>query len=260
MGLTYFDCNAMLGQWKHNQGECYPDADALIKAMDGYGIDKSLVYSPLSKYYDAREGNLRLLELIDKNPRFIPCATAIPHHTGEFFNIDEFAVYITNNNIAAVRIFPEFHGVKLHLYIWGGLFKTLEALGIPLFIDFTVSTWSDPVDYKSVHDILCAYPDLNVVLLRMSLMSDRYIYPLLERFNHLYIETSFYIGNNALHAFTKRFGADRLLFGTNLPVSSPYAPMAVIETGDLSETQKQMIAAGNLERLLARKRNTDNVG
>ena len=248
--MEFFDCNAMLGPWKHNYGDSFPDAESLLIKMDGCSIKKSLVYDSLAKYNDQWGGNLRLVEQTKGHPRLYSAAVAMPHHTGEFPAPDEFAAFIKKHRIAAVRIFPVFHNIKLYDYIWGDLFKRLEAMKIPLMIDFDVTHWSNEVDYEAVRRIVITYPKLPVILMRMSVLADRYIYPIMEKHDNLYIDLSMYFGTGGLALIAGRFGARRLLFGTNMPFQNPYPSIVLVATNDLTDEQKCAAAGGNLETLI----------
>jgi len=45
-------------------------------------------------------------------------------------------------------------------------------------------------------------------------------------------------------------GADRILFGTNMPVHDPSLGIGMILYADMDDRDKQLIAGGNLTRLL----------
>jgi predicted TIM-barrel fold metal-dependent hydrolase len=50
----------------------------------------------------------------------------------------------------------------------------------------------------------------------------------------------------------ERFGAERILFGSRLPLYTPGAPLAVLLTARVPDSAKRAIAGGNLRRLLQR--------
>ena len=248
--MKLFDCNAMLGTWKQNTGDCYETAEEFLCAMDEAEIDKSLVYGSLAKFNDAHDGNIELLDLTRGHERLIPCAAAIPHHTGEFPDPEAFSQFLRENKIPAVRIFPVFHGLNLIGWLWGELFAMLEKLKTPLIIDLNITHFSNEVDFEGIEKICARYSELPVVLTRMSVRSVRYLYPMMAMHSNLYIETSLYTAFDGLHGFAEKFGAERLLFGSNMPIANPNAAKATVLLGDLTDEQKSMIAGENLERLL----------
>ena len=47
-----------------------------------------------------------------------------------------------------------------------------------------------------------------------------------------------------------KFGAERILFGSSLPYGAGSAAVSMITYANISEEEKELIASGNLERLL----------
>jgi predicted TIM-barrel fold metal-dependent hydrolase len=250
MSIEFIDSNCMLGQWKKNAGICFYEADDLISFMDKSNISRCLVFHSLSKYSDIQTGNNILLKEIRSHDRLIPCAVAIPHYSGEFPCPEEFVKYLADNNIKAVRIFPAFHGISLYTWMWEDLFSELELRRIPIFIDFSIKHWSEEINWEQINNLCLAFPSLPVILVRMGVKSDRYIYPLFEKHKNLYIETSYYLVNNGIGKIVRSFDAGRLIFGTGMPIYSPNPPVAMVSLADISEDEKKMIAGKNLINLL----------
>lgn len=240
----------MLGRWKKNTGTCFYRSDDLIGVMDKSGISKALVFGSHAKFSQIDKGNDKLVEDIGNNERLIPCATALPHHTKEFVDPGSFTGYLKSRNIRVVRIFPDFHGVSLYTWLWEDLFNTLETLKVPVFIDLSLGHWSQEINWGKIHDLCASFPKLPFVMVRMGVKTDRYLYPLFDKFENLHIETSYYMVNNGIENMVRNFGAKRLLFGTGMPVYKPEPPMKIIEFADISEEDKRMIAGKNLMDLL----------
>ncbi|MBA7665628.1 hypothetical protein ES703_73702 [subsurface metagenome] len=75
--------------------------------------------------------------------------------------------------------------------------------------------------------------------------------PLIEKYAHVYIEISDYILDGGIEAFVENYGAGRMLFGTGFPVQDHGGTMLMPKHAEINEEDKQAIAAGNLERILA---------
>jgi predicted TIM-barrel fold metal-dependent hydrolase len=250
MKLNFFDCNCMLGPWKKNKGTCFYKAEDLINFMDKNHISRCLAFYSLAKYGEIQTGNNKLLSEIKGQDRIVPCAIAMPHHSKEFPSPKDFSKYLLDNNIKAVRVFPKFHGVLLYSWLWEDLFYELEKNKIPIFIDFSVEGWSEEINWDQINDLCAMFPLLPIILVRMSLKTDRYIYCLFERHANLYLETSYYIVNNGIEKIVQNFGAKRLIFGTGIPVYNPNPPITMLSLADITEEQKEAIAYRNLEKLL----------
>lgn len=51
--------------------------------------------------------------------------------------------------------------------------------------------------------------------------------------------------------FVRSFGAERLLFGSFVPVNDPCAAIGMILDADISEAEKRLVAGENLSRIIA---------
>jgi predicted TIM-barrel fold metal-dependent hydrolase len=57
-----------------------------------------------------------------------------------------------------------------------------------------------------------------------------------------------------IEAFVESYGAGRMLFGTGFPKWDHGGMMLTLKHAEIAEEDKQTIAAGNLERILAEER------
>lgn len=122
--------------------------------------------------------------------------------------------------------------------------KVLEENRIPVFLDIEIVNWED------IHSILNRYENLPIIITNCSYRHNRYSYPLLDKYNNLFIELSRYMGAGAIEHFVQKFGAYRLLFGTNMPRYTGTAAVALLTYADISYDDKKVIAGDNLKNLL----------
>ena len=64
------------------------------------------------------------------------------------------------------------------------------------------------------------------------------------------METSYLGGHSALIELEGRFGAERFIFGTGLPVFEPALPITTLSYGGLDTEAREEIAGKSLQRLL----------
>ena len=74
--------------------------------------------------------------------------------------------------------------------------------------------------------------------------------PIFENCDNLYTECSNFVINNAVEHFCKYHGAEKMLFGSGIPNASAAASVSLIRYANISEEEKQLIACGNITRLL----------
>lgn len=250
MQAVLFDSNCMMGQRLSFKDARFNDAKALLKIMDSKGIDKALVFHSLAKENFINEGNLKIAKETENSDRLVPCWVAMPHYSGECQSPEDMIKGMAANKAGAVRIFPEYHRVKLYKWIWHDLFTRLEAGRVPVMVDFSNVNWSQEIDWDGINELCTSFPDLPLILLRQGQVADRYIYYLMDKHKNLFLETSYYQVNHGFASIVDKFGAERLIFGSGMPVYQPDCPISALLYSGLPEKDIQKIAGQNLENLL----------
>jgi len=249
MSITFFDCGAMIGKRRIiNPGSFY-ETNELLRKMEFYRIAKALVCHSMCAYHQ-QTGNAMLAEEIKDIPQLEGVWVAVPHHAGDFPHPAQLREDMKTHGIKALRIYPSQRDHSFGVDDWhsGDLFAMLEETRAPLFVDLNQLSWGD------VRGILTNHPQLRLVITRLHYNCGRHLYPLLDKFEHLYIES---IGMKifaGLEDICRRFGAERILFGSAAPLHSGGAAVGMVMYADISDEEKTMIAGKNLERLLGEVR------
>ncbi|MEW6357514.1 MAG: amidohydrolase family protein [Planctomycetota bacterium] len=245
--IPFVDCNCVIGRPGSREPEILYRTDDLLSELKYHNIRGALVHHTLAVEFNQSYGNQRLLEEIHGNERLFGSWVLLPHHAGDMPAPEIVVREMKEKSIRAARIFPKFHQFDTREYVCGPLFSALEREGIPLFLDIA------EIGLPEVHDICQAHPGLPVVLTGMGWGVDRNLFPVMAHCRNLYVETSKYQGHNALAILCREFGAERVLFGAGLPAMSPGAAKAMVMYSEISAAEKEMIAGGNLLRLLGAK-------
>ena len=246
--LRFFDCNAYFGPRKLQLPGSFSTKDELIAHMESYGIEKALVSHAFARELDPTEGNARLMNEIENDANFAPVWVVLPHHTGEFPEPKKLIKMLKEQNVRAVTMFPNAANYFFSMEEWncGELYDALEKARIPLFIAYPQI---DPF-LNGLNALLEAHPKLPVVLTNSNYRIARNAYPLLKKHKNLYLETFGFKAQDGIEEVCKLFGAERLIFGSGMPESSGAAAVTMITYANISFEEKQMIASGNLEKLL----------
>ena len=240
---TLIDVNATVGPWPH--GDCETlDVAGLLARLDALGIERALVHHSVAATYDAATGNARLLEELRGSDRLLPCFVVGPLETGEFGDPSTFAARLVSDGVHATRAFPAAHswslgGAEAHL-----LARMLGESGLPLFVDLPQTTLED------VGRVASLVPSLPLVLCRVGYRDLRRLLPLLARHPQLSCDLSYFAAHDGVEEVVDRFGAERLLFGTGMPVCEPAGALARLTYADLNEDDVEAIGHRNAERLL----------
>jgi predicted TIM-barrel fold metal-dependent hydrolase len=219
---NYFDCNGEIGIRRViNPGSFY-ETEELLRKMDYYGIGEALVHHSLAEGYHPQTGNARLMDEIKDIPRLHPVWVAMPHFTGEFPAPDALREAMKENGVKAVRMFPQTHGYSVSDWICGPLFDMLATYRVPLFIG------SDQITPDNLHSVMVNHPALTVVLTHIHYNNTRNLYALLSNFKNLHLETIGFKPLEGIEDVCKKFGAERLIFGTGAPLYSGGAAVGMI--------------------------------
>jgi predicted TIM-barrel fold metal-dependent hydrolase len=250
--LRFFDCNAAIGCWKHPRPGGYESAAELEMILDYTQVEQAVVYHAQAQETHAPLGNGWLIEELADHPRLLPSWILLPHHTGEMPEPETLIDQMTQQRVRVARLLPGLKGHRFSLETWcaGPLLKTLETHRIPTLVDFMFFRRDDP-DWKLLADLGARYPSLPVILTGWAGLASRSFYALCQASPNLYLDTSRYALYRGLEAFCDKVGARQLVYGSGMPFIAPGVAITTITHADISAEEKAMIAAGNLERLLA---------
>ncbi len=245
-GIKFFDCNCVIGERKEVLAGSYYETDKLIYKMRQYGIDSAMVYHSMAREYAPAEGNQLLMKEISGNPFFQGVWVVLPHHTGEFPEPSILKEEMKKNNIRMVKMFPSVgeHGYSVSEWCCGELFEMLEKHRIPLMIGVR------QISFNDLHEVMTAHPQLRMILTDMYYSVGRNLYPLLKKFEHIYVEVSGYKIFGGIEEFCRLFGSERMIFGSGMPIYSGGSATGMINYADITPEEKRRIASENLERLL----------
>jgi Amidohydrolase len=235
-----FDANLRVGP-SGIHGELALETAEMLEEMDRLGIRRALASHWTAEEYDAEMGNQALQR--DLHPRLTPAWAALPDASS--------VQALARRSPQAVRLTPAMsqHNFSLSSWCAAGLFEYLQAASV-----LTLIARID-VDWDRLVALLENFPRLVVVLLETGYRADRYLFPLLQRFPHLYFDSSTYVAHRQLESFVEQRGPDRLLFGSRLPLYSPASALGVLASARISDEARLAVAGGNLRRLIAACRN-----
>jgi len=265
--LELFDANCFYGRAKSPGAKQIKKIEDLYTEMEFYGIKEALVYHISAKEEHFAVGNETLANELNDTRRLHLVCTAIPHHTGEIDSPDAFFKEMKSQGFCACRLFPRYHGFFLNKTVCGEMLNTLERYRMPLIIDhFEGVTWEsidktsiaeiqrslEGVTWDRIEQVLLAFPNLPLIVTNVmnGYGQERYFYPLLKFHKNLYLETSTLQVAGSLENICRVFGAERLIFGSGLPLINPGGPITQLFHADITWEEKKLIAGNNLRNIL----------
>jgi predicted TIM-barrel fold metal-dependent hydrolase len=244
--LDFFDGNVILGKIKTPMPGGILDAARLLAEMDRYGIREAMFYHAFAKRNDPMRGNRLAAAAASCSERLHPCWILLPPGTDETPPLETLTEQMRAARVRAVRIAPDAgnHLFTLAKMVCGELFQWLVRLRLPLLVEL------GPVPWDAIDGLMETYPGLRLVLVDVNYRANRDLYPRLNAYETLYVETSGLEQHCGIQDVCERFGPERLLFGSRLPLMCPGAARHAVECAGIPEESKRRIAGANLRHLL----------
>lgn len=242
MSVKFFDCNCAFGPYRTRVFRFARTAGELVEEMDFGNVEQALVYHTTMRFDHPAVGNERVLDETKGQPRLQATWSLLPSQAAEQPPLETILAGMRRNQIRALRLFPDEHRYFLDEITWGDQMVVFSQRRIPLFIRASLD---------KIAGLLASFPDIVVVTGSQGANPlDRYAWPLIERYPHLYFETSAYLVDGGIEEFCKRYSARRLIFGSGFPDNAGGAAMLTLAHAEISEADRQAIARDNLCRLL----------
>ena len=247
--LELLDVNCRIGRGPADREGAPKGIPGLMGLMDAFNVKQALAHHSVSVFSDPLRGNALLAEETAGNERFLRQWAALPPLWELFPQPETLMEEMKKNNIAAVRLFPAQYGHSLKRYAAGSLLDALAEKNVPVFIGL-----EQLAGWDALYDLCNDYPENRFVLCSPGYRCLRWIVPIMETCDNLWMETSNFVTHNGLREFCKYVSADRLLYGSGYPEQSIAATASQLLLSDLGEAEKRKIACENAEKLLGEVR------
>ena len=246
--MRFFDASCRLGR-PAAFGEGMPwQTDAILQIMERCHIDDALAYHIVAREGEVQDGNELLLKELADHPQIHPQWCALPATYDEFLHADALGDAMKENGVKTLRIAPKGFAHSAQPYAMKELMDFAAQCHVPVFFDY------GEAPYDEMYDLCHNYPDVNFVVTNTAYTLNRWLGPILDNCGNLYVGTGNYVPHRGLETFCKYYSADRLVFNTNLPFGSAAAAVSLVCFADISKEEKELIAHGNIERLLGEVR------
>lgn len=251
MSLTFFDANLCFGRPIRAVYQPAETAADLQSVMARSGIARGLVWHVAQHDYAAAEGNQLLARSIAGRKNLFGGWIILPPQTGEVITPDFFR-RMKKHRICALRAFPARHKHLLNRVVFGKFLDEVAERHIPLML----SVEKEGGNWSAIYQFLTEFPSLTCILCDLGIWnSDRFTWPLLENYPNVFLETSLLsLEDGGVEGTVERYGAARLLFGSNFPERYLEAATLAIRHADIAAADKCLIASTNLEKLIQQVR------
>jgi len=201
--------------------------------------------APVKMDMNALASNERLLGACADVDGLTACPVALPNTGRDVADEDEHVNGLLARGAAAVCLRPKTDYWVVDEWCAGRLLDALARRRVPVFCS------EGEVPLAAVADLAGRYPDLPIIVADFGYRRQREILGLLASFAnvHLAMGGAFSI-HRGLEQLAGEGFAERVLFGTGFPASEPAAAVALLMYTEISDEQRAMIGAGNLDRLI----------
>lgn len=229
------DASTLFGFWPKRQADT--SLTTLLRLMAENGIGQACTLSARGIFYDFLEGNRETWEAARENPQLVPVGTVNPCRW--IGCLDE-AQRLIDQGAKLLRFFPQYQEWHIGQAPFRKLLREVLApsgiaLMIPAAMGVTaIGEMAAKIDNPVIIDALryTAWAETAVVM---------------QEVPNIHVEM--HLGA-WLEWVKTEVGLDRIVFGSNAPLSYIPAAMAEIEYGAISGEEKSMILGGNLRRIL----------
>lgn len=246
--LRVFDSNLWLGQ-----PVGFPLAEELKPNRLPEALKKHCIAGGLVSHWrgytvSAQDGNLALERIMPALPANVYAIwTALPLYPPEQSPMPGHGKLPAK--VRGVRIFPAHAHFPLEKWSLGALCKWLIERRMPLFI------WHTELEWSRLRTLAGDFPELRIIVETQTqkiLYHTRPLFALMKERANVSLEISNFAGPGFIEFAVREFGAQRLIYGSFLPVNDPFVPAGMLLDADISDSDRELIAGINMRRIIDR--------
>ena len=250
------DANAYVGNWPFRQLR-YTTPAALLGKMDALGIEKAVVSSLENVFYkDLLAGNRDLHALVRAHAdRFLPAFTINPTFPGWEEDLE---ICVQEFGMRVMRLHPNYHQYALDAAEGTAVLQAARAHNFIVIVTTGIEDTRHHHPLIKVPDVpsgqmaaaVSAFSDVPFLVAAGSFAAQNAVWTQSTHTDNLYLEISRVQGPvGDIEKLRGTMGADRVLFGTNLPLHVPEAATLAIEHANITADERRMIVQENAVRL-----------
>jgi predicted TIM-barrel fold metal-dependent hydrolase len=246
------DAHAHLGLWPTIHA-AYGDAAGLLASMDRIGIRTTCLSTFRALGGDYRRGNDLAAEVQTRYPgRFLGYGVINPNYPADIER--EVARCLDDLGLLGIKLHPTGHDYPPDGPAYHRVYTMMQVRrGLLLS-----HTFGDP---STLERIAAGYPDVAFILAHAAATFEPAVAEslavVMEARANVYLDTCLsrvYYGD--LKRWVAAVGADRLLFGSDVPFNDNAHQIGRVTHADIPEEDKRAILGGNMGRLIASVRGT----
>ncbi len=227
--------------------------EELLAIMDGNGIDSIVTCAPYSsigkdRTYD--DANRFLVESMSKAPeRIIGFLRVNPHLQEHALRSIEEGV--KNQGFKGVKVHPRNEAFAINSEeLAFPIAELASKLKVPILIHTGEPDTYGFAQPTLVGDLADSFPDLTLIIGHMGKRLYEDAICVARWFENIILETSFRSHRDIARA-VKRVGADRVVYGSDMPFGVPEIEMMKVRLADITAEEKDLVLGDSMARMLS---------
>mgnify|MGYP000224061403 CR=1 FL=1 len=249
-----FDVNVKIGHWPYRPVR---NGEAVLAALMALGVQTAAVSSLDAVHYlNPQDGNDALAAFLanhaDGGIRFMPLAVLCPGFSN---GQDDLRRCIDECGMRGIVLYPNYHAYSLEDADVAPIMAEASRRRLPVFIQMSMEDLRrqfrpykiQDVPPEAVGALARAWPEANIVALGLKFGQPEAVgepWP-----DNLYFDISNYEHLGELEHAVARFGADRILYGSNTPMFNARANFDKLRCSAINAADRDAIAFQNAERI-----------
>ena len=244
------DAHTHMGPWYNFHVPEEGTAASMVHAMDLLGFDAAVVSPHIAIGPDYQKGNRDAAAAAREFPgRMIPYVTVNPNYGREEIEA-EIAHWEREGGIKAFKIHPSCHEYKASGENYYPVYEYAGAHGLPVLSH----SWAgDPLGGPSLlSDLAGKFPDANFLIAHAASswqIVDEGTQEVGRRDNVYLDLTGSRLIYGLLEEMVARVGAERVVFGTDMPFIDPRPGLGRVMMSRLSDDEKRLVLGLNAQRI-----------
>ena len=239
-----------VGNFYEEEPACQGTVEELMELGSSVGVDRFVVQSVATAPKQVASINSFIADEVQKhNGKLIGFGTLHP----ESADIKGDLEHLRELGLLGVKLHPDIQGFKIDDYRCLKIYELCEKAGLPVLMH-TGDYRYDMSNPNRLIPVMKIYTGLTVIGAHFGGWSvwEKASEELAELPNLLVDCSSSlsYIPAETALGIIRRYGAERVLFGTDFPLHSPINEMRLFEALGLEEWEKEAILSGNVKRVL----------
>ncbi len=217
------------------------DAATLDRYLEQVGVAWLCVSAAKSLMYDAREGNADLAAALPTSRRLLGYVTVNPVFPDSLADLDRLG---PDPKFIGAKLHPDYHGYDIQSPAVRGLLDEVAARARLVLVHVSCMPGTGFAAAERVAAFAARHPKTTFVLAHLAGIYQAPLYPYFPmldglekvaalRLPNVYVDTAhflMYVYPGVMERAVEILGADRLLFGTDMPLQGPAQARFAIET------------------------------